>query len=190
MSWSEIKSAIDALLLRDGQILVAIDGRCTSGKTTLAQKLAQTYDCNLFHMDDFFLQMHQRTKERFAEIGGNVDYERFAQEVLQPLKKGEGFAYRPFSCQSFTLLDPIEVAPKKLNIIEGTYAHHAYFGEAYDLKIFLTVDAQLQKQRIFERPAFLHQRFFEQWIPMEELYFQGFEVSQKAQLVIENLQIL
>ena len=71
-------------------VMVAIDGKCTSGKTTLASKLAEIYDCNVFHMDDFFLRPEQRTSERFAEIGGNVDYERFQEEVLFPLRSGSG----------------------------------------------------------------------------------------------------
>ena len=190
MAWVRIRKAIDELLKSDRQILVAIDGRCTSGKSTLAEKLQQVYDCNLFHMDDFFLQPHQRTAERFAEVGGNVDYERFAVEVLQKLKKGESFSYRPFSCQSFMLLEPIRIEPKKLNIIEGTYSHHTYFHEPYDLKIFLTVDTQVQRDRVLQRPEFLHKRFFEEWIPMEESYFKGFGIAEKAEIVVENLQIL
>lgn len=35
----------------------------------------------LSHMDDFYLQGRQRTYERLNEVGGNVDYERFAKEV-------------------------------------------------------------------------------------------------------------
>jgi hypothetical protein len=33
------------------------------------------------------------------------------------------------------------------------------------------VDEETQRNRILERPAFLHRRFFEQWIPMENRYF-------------------
>ena len=76
-----VKIQIDELLAEKDMILVAIDGKCTSGKTTLASKLAELYDCNVFHMDDFFLRPEQRTPERFAEVGGNVDYERFYKEV-------------------------------------------------------------------------------------------------------------
>ena len=61
----------------DRPILVAIDGRCGSGKTTLGEYLKGQLDCNLFHMDDFFLRMEQRTPDRMKETGGNVDYERF-----------------------------------------------------------------------------------------------------------------
>ena len=91
-----IRKKIDELLTQKDMVIVAIAGKCTSGKTTLASKLAQIYDCNVFHMDDFFLRPEQRTPERFAEIGGNVDYERFREEVLLPLKSGKAVSYRHF----------------------------------------------------------------------------------------------
>ena len=165
-----IRKKIDTLLTEKDRVIVAIDGKCTSGKSTLAAKLTEVYDCNVFHMDDFFLRPEQRTPARFAEIGGNVDYERFQEEVLIPLKTGKPFSYRPFDCKSFTLADPISIAPKKLNIIEGSYSHHPYFGEVYDLKIMLEVDEETQRQRILERPSHLHKQFFEEWIPMENRY--------------------
>ena len=131
-----LKNRIDDLMKTDKQIVVAIDGNCTAGKTTLAAVLKNEYDCNVFHMDDFFLRPQQRTAERYAEPGGNVDYERFQEEVLIPLKKGSAFSYRPFSCKTFSLSDAVEVTPKALNIVEGTYCLHPYFGDVYDLKLF------------------------------------------------------
>ena len=173
------KHQINMLLEERNFVIVAIDGKCTSGKTTLASQLAEIYDCNVFHMDDFFLRPEQRTPERFAEVGGNVDYERFCEEVLFPLKSGKTFSYRPFDCSTFTLAASVTVTPKKLNIIEGTYSHHPYFGNPHDLKILLTVDEETQRQRILERPAFLHKRFFEEWIPMENQYFNELNASNK-----------
>ena len=178
------KHQINMLLEEKNFVIVAIDGKCTSGKTTLASQLAEIYDCNVFHMDDFFLRPEQRTPERFAEVGGNVDYERFHEEVLLPLKSGKAFSSRPFDCSSFTLAAPVTVAPKKLNVIEGTYSHHPYFGNPYDLKILLTVGEEIQRQRILERPAFLHKRFFEEWIPMENRYFDGFAIPSEAGFII------
>ena len=179
-----IRKKIDELLPQKDMVIVAIDGKCTSGKTTLAAKLAEIYDCNVFHMDDFFLRPEQRTPERFSEVGGNVDYERFLAEVLIPLKLGKPFSYRPFDCSTFELTDPITVIPKKVNIVEGTYSLHPYFGESYDLRILLTITPELQRQRIMERPAFLHKRFFEAWIPMENRYFEGFAISEKCDIVL------
>ena len=179
-----VQKAIEELLQTKETIIVSIDGNCTSGKTTLAKQLAEIYDCNVFHMDDFFLRPEQRTAERFSEVGGNVDYERFLAEVLIPLKLGKPFSYRPFDCSTFELTDPITVIPKKLNIVEGTYSLHPYFGESYDLKILLTITPELQRQRILMRPEFLHKRFFEEWIPMEDRYFDSFAISEKCDIVL------
>ena len=179
----KIQAKIDELLAQNRHIIVAIDGSCAAGKTTLAGKLSEIYDCNVFHMDDFFLRPEQRTKARFSETGGNVDYERFLDEVMIPLKTGQAFSYRPFDCKRFTLSAPVAVEPKSLNIIEGSYSFHPYFGDPYDLKIFLTITPELRRQRILERPPFLHQRFFEQWIPMEQQYFDFFGIESKADLI-------
>ena len=176
-------SRIDRLLARREQVTVAIDGSCAAGKTTLAGQIAERYDCNVFHMDDFFLRTEQRTKERYAQVGGNVDYERFREEVLLPLKAGRWICYRPFDCKTFTLSEGIMTAPGKLNIVEGSYSLHPYFGELYDLKIFLTVDPETRRARILQRPEFLHRRFFEEWIPMETRYFEEFGIRERCNLV-------
>lgn len=180
---SEISNRIRCLTEHQDTVLVAIEGSCTAGKTTLARLLAEEFDCNIFHMDDFFLQNHQRTRERFAEPGGNVDYERFAQEVLLPLKKGSAVEFRPFDCQTRQLQAGVEMPRKKLNIIEGTYSCHPSFGQPYDLRIFLTVTPETQRQRILERPAFLHKSFFDSWIPMEHTYFDTFAIKESCDIV-------
>ena len=173
---------IDALFSADKPVVIAIDGNCTAGKTTLAAMLKKEHDCNVFHMDDFFLRPEQRTPERYAQPGGNVDYERFQEEIMLPLQQGIEFSYRPFDCKTFTLSDPVKVEPKKLNIIEGTYCLHPYFGDVYDLKIFLSVTHEVQARRILERPVFLHKRFFEEWIPMEMQYFDAFLIPGRADI--------
>lgn len=189
MKMNVLTTRIDQLLADKEQVMLAIDGSCTAGKTTLAGILSRQYDCNLFHMDDFFLRPAQRTPERFEETGGNVDYERFFEEVLLPLQSGAAFFYRPFDCGTFRLSPPVEVTPKRLNIIEGTYSLHPYFGDVYDLKLLLTVPPALQQARILERPAFLHRRFFETWIPMENRYLEKFRIREKSDLIIDPMHL-
>lgn len=180
-----LKKHIDALLKDGRQIVIAMDGNCTAGKTTLASVLEKEYDCNIFHMDDFFLRPEQRTAERYAQPGGNVDYERFQQEVLLPLKTGNAFSYRPFACATFTLGEQVQVTPKQLNIVEGTYCLHPYFGDPYDLRIFLSVDKQTQKERILQRPPYLIDRFFNDWIPMEKRYFDVLQIPERADIRLD-----
>ena len=180
---SQLKPHVDELLNREEPVVVAIEGCCTAGKTTLAAALEKEDDCNVFHMDDYFLRPEQRTAERYAQPGGNVDYERFREEVLDKVKTGKPFTYRCFDCSTFTLSEEVLVRPKQLTIVEGTYCLHPYFGDIYDLKIFMDVSEELQVRRILERPAFLHRRFFEEWIPMEKMYFDHYQIRQKTDLI-------
>ncbi len=179
----QIVDTVDRLSKGKAQVILAIDGSCTAGKSTLAGILEQMWDCNVFHMDDFFLRPEQRTPERLAQPGGNVDYERFLQEVLLPLKTGEPFAYCPYDCATGTLRPPVTMTPKCINVIEGSYSHHPYFGDAYDLRVFLEVSPERQRQRILQRPGFLHRRFFAEWIPMEQNYFETFSVARGSDIV-------
>ena len=135
-------------------------------------------------MDDFFLQPHQRTKERLEEAGGNVDRERFLEEVLLPIKRKECVQYRRFDCSSLTILPEVVVQPKKLTVIEGSYSMHPVFSDYYDFGVFLDIDSKLQKERILKRnsPEFAA-RFFEMWIPMEEKYHRAFNVKEQCELI-------
>ena len=176
---------IDLLLARQDRVIVALDGFCTSGKTTMAARLSELYDCRVIHMDDFFLRPEQRTPERLSEPGGNIDYERFSEEVLPALKECLPITYRPYDCSARVLDQPVTLEPRKLTVVEGTYSHHPHFGSYCDLKVFLTVCPKDQHQRILQRPAFLQKRFFEEWIPMEHQYFDHFSIPQKADMVID-----
>ena len=174
----QILRAIEAVKAEKGRCLVAIDGRCASGKTTLAAELGQRYGCDVIHMDQFFLRPEQRTPERYAQPGGNVDRERFLAEVLLPLERGEPVAYRPFNCGTLTLDPPVTVPPAPVQLIEGSYACHPDLRDRYDLRIFLTVDSVEQLRRIEKRngPAALA-AFREKWIPLEEWYFSACAVE-------------
>ena len=76
-----VKGSAEAAGASDSPFIIAIDGRAASGKSTLAQQLGELLDADVIHMDDFFLPPSLRTKERLSEPGGNVHYERFAEEV-------------------------------------------------------------------------------------------------------------
>ena len=166
------------------RIIIAIDGRCASGKSSLAAYIASVFDCNVFHMDDFFLQPHQRTDARLAQPGGNVDYERFYEEILLPLKTGGEVSYRPYDCSSTSLLEPVAVPAKKLNIVEGSYSMHPHLINSYDFKVLLSItpDVQLERLRRRSSPQVLA-RFIEKWIPLEEMYFKAFDLTKTCDFV-------
>ena len=169
---------IEAALAGKEQILVAIDGPCASGKTTLAESLSQRLACPVIHMDHFFLRPEQRTPDRLAEPGGNFDRERFTAEVLAPLREGRSFAYRPFVCSTTSLGEPIEVQRSPVILIEGSYSCHPDLCQTYDLRLYTSVSPEEQEKRLLLREGEAKLAVFKaKWIPLEEAYFKAFDVA-------------
>ncbi len=172
-------------LTRNNQVAhIAIDGNSGSGKSSLAFLLESVYDCNVFHMDDFFLRPEQKTIARKNEIGGNIDYLRFKEEVIDNLDKQTAFTYQIYDCSVGRLTEYVNVTPKKVNIIEGVYSLHPHFRAIYQLKVFLTIDPVRQSERILKRNGpYLHQRFITEWIPLENAYFSGLQIENLADIL-------
>ena len=184
--WLPLLAKIEVESSKKPSALIAIEGGSASGKTTLSQFLSRVYDCNVFHMDDFFLRPEQRTEARFAQAGGNVDHERFLAEVLLPLSQGKTVKYRAFDCSTLTLRPAVEIAPKELNIIEGAYSMHPQLAQFYDFSVFLSITPQLQRERIEKRNSpDMAQRFFDTWIPLERTYFEETDAAARCSMIWE-----
>ena len=154
--------------------ILAIEGPSASGKTTLAQEIAIRFGCAVVHMDDFFRPMEARRGD------GNIDRARFLREV--PLSKGEAFDYIAFDCKTQTFRAPIRISPTPLAVVEGAYSMHPDFQRFYTHSLFLTVEKDVQRKRILNRPN--AEDFFTKWIPMEEEYFQKFEIPNKCEMIL------
>lgn len=179
--------AIDCRLTSEERVILAIDGRSGAGKSSLAALLASVYDGALVvHMDDFFLQRHQRTAQRLQTPGGNVDHERFLEEVLLPMRRGEAFWYRPFDCGRMEIGEGMRLLPGRLCIVEGSYSLHPSLASAVDLRVALRIDAAAQRARILARNGEqMLARFTEMWIPLEEQYFSATRLFSRCDRVID-----
>lgn len=163
-----------AKLPQDEIYTIAIDGRCASGKTTMAEMLAQVLGAGVIHMDDFFLPLELRTEERFATPGGNVHYERVRDEVLPKLKASEDFSYQRFDCGKMALGDCVSVIGSHYYIVEGAYSCHPALGDYMSLKVFSDVESEEQLERIRKRDGEEYVKAFEErWIPLEETYIKS-----------------
>lgn len=161
--------------LPQGEIhTIAIEGRCASGKTTMAGMLAKVLDAGVVHMDDFFLPLELRTEERFATPGGNVHYERVRDEVLPRLNTAECFTYQRFDCSKMILGEDISVAGSNYYIVEGVYSCHPALGNYMSFKVFSDVEKSEQIERIRRRDGEnMLENFQNLWIPLEEAYFSS-----------------
>ncbi len=187
---SDIIQSAFSLVMDQGQVLIGIDGRCASGKSTLGEILAEELEARVVHMDDYFLRGEQRTAERYAEPGGNVDRERIRSEVIDPWRNHESVLIRPFDCSIMQISKGEEIPWPSIMIMEGTYSLHPFLKDAYDLKVFMTIDPEKQLQRIEVRETPESVACFkEKWIPLEEAYFNACDPEADADIVITDMEM-
>ncbi|MBE6570466.1 MAG: hypothetical protein E7658_09670 [Ruminococcaceae bacterium] len=179
-------AAIDTRLAASDRVVLAVDGRCASGKSTIAEYISRMYPTSVIHMDDFFLPGELRTPERMAETGGNLHRERFLEEVI-PHLRGRAFTHRVFQCSTFTYAEtPRTVEDNPLILCEGSYALHPDFGKYYDMAVFSDIEPEKQLTRIRERDGeYMLNRFRNEWIPMEEKYFTEMHIREKCDFVLD-----
>ena len=181
--------AVDAQIARGGHAVLAIDGMCGSGKSTLSRLLTALYDAAVIAMDDFFLPPALRTEARLSEPGGNIHYERFAEEVLPHLGTGTAFSYRAFDCSRMALGETVHVPARKLTLVEGSYSLHPALREKYDVTAYVYCTPETQIARLAARnPALLH-RFQAEWIPMETKYDAAFGIRSGTDFAIDTTDI-
>ena len=176
-----------AKLLRDRErVVIAIDGRCGSGKTTLSALMEQIFDCRIFHMDDFYLPWNRRAENWMSIPGGNMDLERFRAEILDPAFAGQEVCYRRFDCGAGKVGEGELVPAKALTVIEGSYSHHPALHAEYDLKIFLTCEKKEQRRRLMVREGDYFPTFESVWMPLEEQYIRMCDIESSGAMICDT----
>ena len=131
-----------------------------------------------------------RTPERLNQPGGNIHYERFLSEVLPGLIAGRAFSYGSFDCHH-GVTRPVFLPQSPVRIAEGSYALHPRFEESYRaadaLTVFLCVSPAEQLRRIEKRSPALLERFREVWIPLENSYFQAYDIQSRARIRLKSM---
>lgn len=168
-------------------LLLALDGRCGSGKTTLAAQLAERFpDSAVFHTDDFYLPPADRVDGWEHIPCANMDLARLFREVLAPARAGDAVCYRAYSCREGAYLPTKSIASKPLFLVEGSYSHHPLLAENYDLRVFVTCSKEEQARRLQAREGKRYPNFVQRWSPLEEGYFAQYHIETRADLVLDT----
>lgn len=166
--------------------LIAIDGRCAAGKTTLAEAIAKGLKCKIVHMDDYYLPLYKRTEKIMNTIGGNIDFDRIINEIITPFRKDREVWCYPYDCHDDTYGEKYVIKSNELLIIEGTYSCHPMLSVYYDYKIFLDVNILEQERRLIKRNPEKIEMFKKDWIPREEKYFKEYPMEKRSNIVISG----
>jgi uridine kinase len=182
--FDEIIEEINNLAKLNDIVLIAIDGKSCSGKTSLAHQISMIIDCNIIHIDDYFLPRSQ-VDEKSNEHAKNIDFKRLKNEVIIPINNKDNFIKQPYLCDVQELGNKEMLTLKKVNIVEGAYSMHPELIEIYQYKIFLNISSLKQKYRVLKRNGFKKYKvFLNKWIPNENRYILELDIIKKADVVI------
>lgn len=162
--------------------IIAIEGRCGSGKSTLSELFKDKY--TIIHLDDFFISIKEKSKINIQKYG-NINY-KLVYENLSIIRNALNqniakVTIKAFSCEKQEYYEK-EIKLKNKIILEGTYSSSLYFKEFIDKITFLSVSKETQTERIQKRE--LSNRFFSEWIPLEESYFKENDIISNCDLII------
>ncbi len=190
-SWvtSSISELLDAPLQgrrrTDRPLVVAIDGRGASGKSTLAAALhAAAARSGVVHTDD--VAWHEPF---FA-------WDRLLLEgVLEPLQQGHGVDFRPPAWAYKGRAGSIRVTSGlDLVIVEGTGSGHRTFADLTDVLIWVQSDPVVATRRGIERDVAAGvngdraqaEAFWHDWTRAEVEFFQEQRPWDQADIVVDG----
>ncbi len=185
MTFDTARALIESRL--KDRLIVALEGGAASGKTTLAAQLAAHFHAPVIAMDDFFLPSSLRTPQRFAQVGGNIHYERFNEQVADAVRNRRPIQYDVFDCHAGIIRERILIPEEQpLVLVEGVYSLHPLFRDIYDLRIFLRTAPETQDARLRARGDWLYRRFQAEWLPLEKAYFDSEDWAALCDAVLDT----
>ncbi|MBR0463224.1 MAG: hypothetical protein IJJ23_02410 [Clostridia bacterium] len=178
--WEPLMPAICAVAARMSQqrrVLVTLDGPCASGKTTLAARLADVFEAEVLHTDDFVVPHPQKTPERLSIPGGNCDWERLTAEALAPWKDGQNPPYREYDFRHDEMRPPQILDAERIVILEGSYCNLPAIRALADVRLYMDTPDETRMARLKERESPESLRgFFERWSPLENAYYTAYNL--------------
>lgn len=162
--------------------VIAIDGPCLSGKTTISNFLKDCSHLKIVHMDDFFLPKDLQKDLTIKDF--HIDFTSIILQVLIPFRQGMNHAtYFKFNCQRqvYTLAE-IDFDKDDILLLEGSYSSSPIMREYIDYHIFIDIDSSIQLSRLKQREDSKYVDYINKWIPKENYYFKEYQIKEKADI--------
>ena len=183
---------IRVLARTSSPVIVALDGRSGTGKSTLAEWMADQLEGIRVDQDDFYsggdLGAWQRLTPR-EKADRVIDWRRVRDEVLLPLRNGQVASWRPFNWDTMAGLSPetITVPPSSIVILDGAYSARPELADLIDLSILVTLDDDVRRERLRQREGEdFTSGWHAVWDEAEDFYFGTIRPPEAFDLVISR----
>jgi uridine kinase len=188
---------------------VAIDGRCASGKTFLADQLAQAlrpegFDVLRPSVDGFHHPRGHRYRQGEYSATGYYedafDYQAVKDYLLRPLSQ-HSF---PVLCRQgahdvrtdmLVSAPPIAVEAHSVLLFDGLFLFRPELNAYWDFRILLEIDAATSVSRALARdvtdpPDIVRRKYTERYEPAWQIYLANERPASKADVIVDNCDFL
>jgi uridine kinase len=195
----KVVAAIRARSVSGRGLVVAIDGRSGSGKSTVAEAVARATGAVIVPCDDFFaagvtnVEWDRRTPEQRA--ANAIDWRRLKREAIEPLRTGHPARWFAFDFRAGPSGDgtyplhrtPTERAPKPVVLLDGAYSARPELADVLDLSVLVEAAPITRQARLAAReaPDFLRQ-WYARWDLAEEYYFSQVRPPSAFDVVVQT----
>ena len=176
---------------RQRTLVVGIDGRGGSGKSTLSHALERAdREVTVVEFDDFYRpssERNARAAEGDTEIGGNFDWRRLRDQVLVPLSQDEVANYQRYDWVRDELADWHVVPVGGIALIEGNYSTRQELLGFYDFTIWIEAPHEVRLQHgLLRGGQDTRDRWLTEWMPEEDRYIEAEDPAKRVDLVLDG----
>lgn len=158
-------------------VIVAIDGRSGSGKTTFAAALRDRLgDAEVIHLDHIYPGW-----DGLAQTPALV-----LTQILEPLRRGEPASYRRFDWTREEFGAAVAVPARHYLIIEGAGSSVGPARPYVDVRVWLDADEPVRKDRALTRDGDAYRPHWQRWADQEATVFAADHTRDHAHLVLRT----
>jgi gluconate kinase len=154
-----------------GRLVVLVDGRSGTGKTTLGRALAQQLGAQLVHLDDVYPGWD----------GLQAAADAVVRDVL-----GSPSGYRRWDWTTASPADWVPLDPDAPIVVEGCGALSRASAPLATLRVWLTADGSERKRRALDRDGEVFAREWERWARQEEAFMDAEDPERLADVVLRT----
>jgi hypothetical protein len=155
--------------------LICIDGPAGSGKTTLADELAELTGAPVLHMDDMF-----EGWRGLPRISAQLE------TLLPPLATGRAGSYRRWDWPGNDWAETVLVPAAPLLVLEGVGSGSAAYAELVTVLAWVEVPYDLRMARGLERGGVGVSENWRQWAIDEQALFDREGTRDRADIVLDG----
>jgi uridine kinase len=159
-----------------GTVIVAVEGRPGSGKTTFGAALAE--ELGATHVD---------IEDLYPGWSGLEEGSRLAvEELIAPVAGGESAVVPQWDWLASRPAEPLVIEPPEFLVVSGTGSGPRVASDSIELLVWMELDDEERKRRALERDGEIFSPHWTEWSRQVEEHLRREETRERADVVIDT----